>query len=64
MMMVNLTLFKEKMIQTNEELDSLPSWEDEELGFALQNSQLFQYPLQFGEGASKNFQREPIQGLN
>jgi len=47
---------KEKRIQTNEELDSLSSWEDKELGFALQNSQLFQYPLQFGNGASKLFQ--------
>jgi hypothetical protein len=47
---------KEKRIKTNEELDSLSSWEHEELGFALQNSQLFQYPLQIGNGASKLFQ--------
>jgi len=37
------------MIQTNEESDSSSSTEeDEEL--ALQNSLIFQYQLQFGEG--------------
>ena len=48
---------KEKKIQTNDGLDSLYSWKDEELEFALQNSQLVHYPLQFGEDSSKLFQR-------
>jgi len=51
---------KEKMIQTNVESDSSSFSEDEELRLALQNSLIFQYPVQFGEGTSKSF----LEGTN
>jgi len=48
------------MIQTNEESDSSSSTEeDEEL--ALQNSLIFQYQLQFGEGTFIVFSIYPLQ---
>jgi len=51
---------KEKMFQTNVKSDSSSFSEDEELKLALQNSLIFQYPLQFGEGTSKSF----LEGTN
>ncbi|RHN76643.1 hypothetical protein MtrunA17_Chr1g0146121 [Medicago truncatula] len=51
---------KAKMIQTNVESDFSSFSEDVELRLALQNSLIFQYPLQFGEGASKSF----LEGTN
>jgi len=39
---------KEKRIQTNDKLDSVYSWKDKELEFALRNSQFVHYPPQFG----------------
>jgi hypothetical protein len=48
---------KEKKIQTNEDLDSLSSWEDEELGFALQNFPTLSIYTTIREWCLKTFSR-------